>query len=60
MESDGHEKGIKGVDLGCGLRRVGVWVGMRNIIKTKEIKAKYHTKFDHKDSKLHIALASSL
>ena len=25
--SDGHEEGIEGVDLGCGLIRVGVWVG---------------------------------
>ena len=26
---NGHEEGIKGVDLGCGLRWVGVWVGMK-------------------------------
>ena len=25
---DGHEEGIKGVDLGCGLRRVEVRVRM--------------------------------
>ena len=29
MWSDGHEEGIKRVDLGCGLRMVGVRVGMR-------------------------------
>ena len=29
MGSDGHEEGIKGVDPGCGLRRVGIRVGMK-------------------------------
>ena len=28
MENDGHEEGIEGVDPECGLRRVGVRVGM--------------------------------
>ena len=36
MGSDGNEEGIKGVDLGCGLRRVGVRVGMK-YIKTKPL-----------------------
>ena len=29
MGSHGHEEGIKGVDLGCGSRSVGVQVGMK-------------------------------
>ena len=31
MGSNGPEEGIKGVDLGCGLRRAGVRVGMKYI-----------------------------
>ena len=30
--SDGHEEGIKGVDLGCGLRRVGA-AGRYEVVK---------------------------
>ena len=26
MGSDGHQLGIEGLDLGCGLRRVGVYI----------------------------------
>ena len=33
MGSDGNEEGIEGVDLGCGLTRVQVRVGM-NYFKT--------------------------
>ena len=29
MGSDGHEEGIEGLDLGCGLRWVGVRVSMK-------------------------------
>ena len=29
MWIDGYEEGIEGVDLGCGLRRVGVQVGIK-------------------------------
>ena len=28
MWSNGHEEGIEGVDLGCGLRKVGLGVGI--------------------------------
>ena len=31
MGSNGPEEAIKGVDLGCGLRRAGVRVGMKYI-----------------------------
>ena len=29
MGIDGHEEGIKGVNLGCGLRKLGVGVEMK-------------------------------
>ena len=29
MGKDEHEEGIERVDLGCGLKSVGVWVGMK-------------------------------
>ena len=31
---DGHEEGIEGVDLGCGLKRVGVQVGIKHLNQT--------------------------
>ena len=36
MGGNGYEEGIKGVDLVCGLRKVGVRIGMK-YIKTKPL-----------------------
>ena len=36
IRNNEHNEGIEGVDLGCGLRKVGVRVGM-NYLKTKPL-----------------------
>ena len=47
MGSDGHQRGIEGVDLGCGLRRVGVRVWVEINIKTKPLHCSGHLLVNH-------------